>query len=464
MRARRLLRLAALAGSASIMLGSLALAGPASAAPLSPHPMPAAVPHDFITDTVTSLSLSASSVEFDQEPSLKANFSVFFKNRQVPTPVPGGAVILREVLANGTQVDLCSDDSIGSDGTGSCNLTTQELTPGSYQVIASYEGILHVANHSDSGQQTLTVAKEPTTVTMTNPSSTVPFGQESTDPFTLRAFPRTSGTPSGGGAGVDFKGAGGFNTIFCGATLVNGTATCAETDTGLPPGAYQVFGFYNGDDIFAGSDTPLETLTITPGTAVATLSLGQPRIDFGQQQNEQLTVHVAPIGSGAPSGQVTVMEGNANICGATLAGGVGECQLNPGQLAVGRHALTASYSGDTDFNGTTSTAQTLIVTAKTTTALGLSQARVKFGREQAEKLTVTVKSTISGTGTPGGTVTITAGNNTLCRAITLHSGTASCTLTARRLRAGTYHLTARYAGATSFTGSTSQRKTLTVTR
>jgi hypothetical protein len=48
--------------------------------------------------------------------------------------------------------------------------------------------------------------------------------------------------------------------------------------------------------------------------------------------------------------------------------------------------------------------------------------------------------------------------------ITLSNATSSCRLSPRKLRPGSYHLTARYAGAGLFTASTSPRKTLTVTR
>lgn len=459
---RRLRHVAALAGSASIILGAVALASPASAAPLSPHPRPAAVPHDFNTDTVTGLSLSASSVAFDHEPGLKANFLVRFKNCAtlgcIPPPVSGGLADLRRVLADGTQVDLCSNVSIGSNGTGSCNLTAEELPPGSYQVIGHYEGVLHVANHSDSGPAALSVTRAATTAQLTAVPQ-VAFGQESAEDFGVTVTSGTSAAPTG-----NFTVALASDAALCSGQLASGIGRCSPAGDRLDPGTYQVRALYLDDSTNSPSTSTFQTVTVTKGAAVTTLSLGPSRIGFGQQQNEQLTVHVAPVGAGTPAGQVTVREGNANICGATLANGVATCQLTPGQLAVGRHPLTASYSGDTRFDGTTSTPQTLTVTAPTTTALSLSRARVKFGSEQAERLTVTVKSTISGTGTPGGTVTITAGNNTICRAITLHSGKASCTLTARKLRPGTYHLTARYAGATLFTSSTSPRKTLTVTR
>ena len=96
-----------------------------------------------------------------------------------------------------------------------------------------------------------------------------------------------------------------------------------------------------------------------------------------------------------------------------------------------------------------------------TTALSLSAARVTYGREQAERLAVTVTPQYGGT--PGGTVTVKSGTTTVC-VITLASGKGSCTLTASKLRTGTYTLVAAYPGSSDFTSSASARKTPTVVR
>ncbi|WP_245231858.1 Ig-like domain repeat protein, partial [Streptomyces novaecaesareae] len=72
-------------------------------------------------------------------------------------------------------------------------------------------------------------------------------------------------------------------------------------------------------------------------------------------------------------------------------------------LGVRTHALTAVYSGDTSFNGSTSAvdAQT-VTTADTTTVLTSLPDPSVFG--QAKVLTATVTATAPGAGTPTGTV------------------------------------------------------------
>jgi hypothetical protein len=97
----------------------------------------------------------------------------------------------------------------------------------------------------------------------------------------------------------------------------------------------------------------------------------------------------------------------------------------------------------------------------TATALGLKAAKVKFGREQAERISVKVTSRTGGT--PGGKVTVKAGSRVIC-AIKLADGKGSCALPAKKLRAGRYRITAGYGGSGTYRGSASKPATLTVTR
>ena len=76
------------------------------------------------------------------------------------------------------------------------------------------------------------------------------------------------------------------------------------------------------------------------------------------------------------------------------------------------------------------------------TALKLSAAMVTYGDEGVEHLTVTVSPQHSGS-TPTGTVTIKTSTTTLC-VIKLSSCEESCTLYAKKLKAGTYTLVATY--------------------
>lgn len=104
--------------------------------------------------------------------------------------------------------------------------------------------------------------------------------------------------------------------------------------------------------------------------------------------------------------------------------------------------------------------ETLLPAASTT--LSLSAAKVTYGKEQAERVSVTV-SAPSGT-RPTGTVTVRAGTAVLCRHLTLAAGQASCTVPATRLPAGTWQLTASYSGSGALAPSISAARTLTVAK
>jgi hypothetical protein len=94
----------------------------------------------------------------------------------------------------------------------------------------------------------------------------------------------------------------------------------------------------------------------------------------------------------------------------------------------------------------------------TTSTIGLAHSQVTYGKEQSEKISVKVAA--SGA-TPGGKVSISYGGHVVC-AITLKSGRGSCTLSAKKLGNGTYHLVASYPGSFGFARSASKPITLKV--
>jgi hypothetical protein len=196
-----------------------------------------------------------------------------------------------------------------------------------------------------------------------------------------------------------------------------------------------------------------------------TLSASAISVASGQEQEERISVHVAALTGGTPTGTVTVSANGKTVCTITLSGGGGSCSLRAGQLPQGNYGLTANYGGDDNYLGSFDNANNkfnvLPARSATTTELALSTARVKAGHEQSEHLSVHVTSKASGT--PGGKVTLKAGSVTLC-VIKLAKARAGCTLAPKKLKPGTYHLTAAYPGSTRFGASTSSKKTLTVTR
>ncbi|MFJ5275105.1 beta strand repeat-containing protein, partial [Streptomyces sp. NPDC088358] len=149
-------------------------------------------------------------------------------------------------------------------------------------------------------------------------------------------------------------------------------------------------------------------------------------------------------------------DGATPIGTSTLTAGT--ATLTTTTLTVGSHPLTAVYSGDGDFSGSTSPMDSQTVSAAdTTTTLTSAPDPSSFG--QAKILTATVAVVPPGVGSPTGTVSFFDGA-TLIGTSTLTAGTA--TLTTSTLTVGTHPLTAVYGGDGDFNGSTSPVDTQTV--
>ena len=195
-------------------------------------------------------------------------------------------------------------------------------------------------------------------------------------------------------------------------------------------------------------------VTSAPASAVA----GQPVV-------VKVRVTSAQAGSGAasPAGSVTV-GGGARTCAAALKGSAGvstgSCKIT--EPGPGRYHLSASYGPQGSFAGSATPASRLLTVRKAAARarLRLSSPSIRYGHEQRERLSVAITPQYSGT--PGGKVVILAGSKTVCT-LRLKAGRASCTLSAKKLRRGTYRLRARYSGSSAFRSATSAPVRLRVT-
>jgi hypothetical protein len=154
---------------------------------------------------------------------------------------------------------------------------------------------------------------------------------------------------------------------------------------------------------------------------------------------------------------VQFLEG-ANSLG-TVTVSAGQASLTTATLAVGTHSITAGYSGDTSYAGSTSSALTQTVTAgtvDTTTALTSSLNPSSY-RQQ-----VLFTATVSPSSGATGTVTFMDGGSTLGSSTLDASGVA--TLSVSSLAVGTHSITAQYGGDASHNGSTSAAVSQTVNK
>ncbi len=164
------------------------------------------------------------------------------------------------------------------------------------------------------------------------------------------------------------------------------------------------------------------------------------------------TATVAPTVSTylVPTGQVTFYEGSTAVDTTTLVNGSATYVVST--LAAGTYAITAQYSGDPNFSGSTSTALTQTVDpGGSQTALQSSEDPSNYGDPVAFTATVSPTSSASGLATPTGKVEFFDGS-TLLDTATLSGGTASYTTSSLPLGAN-QEIEAKYLGDTNYNPS-----------
>src|SRR5438105_2844167 len=201
----------------------------------------------------------------------------------------------------------------------------------------------------------------------------------------------------------------------------------------------------------SGSITGNTSLTVNAGsTATAFITSVNPSVS-GQTITFTATVTAVAPAAGTPSGTVTFFDGATNLGSAALDAS-GQATLSLASLAGGSHNLTVSYSGDGNFNPSTSANLTQTVSKGSSSTSLISSVNPSVSG-QSITLTATVTAVAPAAGTPTATVTFFDGVTNLGSAALDASGQA--TLSLASLSVGTHDLTARYNGDGSFNASTS---------
>ncbi|HYF79316.1 MAG TPA: Ig-like domain repeat protein, partial [Symbiobacteriaceae bacterium] len=276
----------------------------------------------------------------------------------------------------------------------------------------------------------------PTTSTLSSSANPSTVGQSVTFTATVTG---AGGTPSGT---VTFKD--GATTIGT-ATLSAGTATF--TTSALSAGTHSISAAYGGDADFASSTSATLTQTVNKATTTTAVNSSVNPAVYGQTVT--LTANVTSGYAGTISGTVTFMDGAATLGTGTLSGGSATWT---GTLAVGSHAITAVYSGDGTYNGSTGSGLTQTVN-KAATATGLTSSKNPSLYNQNVLFTASITVTAPGAGTPTGTVTFKDGATVLGTPQPVSGGYA--TLFISDLAPGTHSITAVYNGDGNLATSTS---------
>jgi hypothetical protein len=276
-------------------------------------------------------------------------------------------------------------------------------------------------------------------------SSAGASGSASSVTLTATVTPSSAGVPTG-------------SVIFTNGSTPLGTATLDSTGTAiltvdsLPIGTDSVTANYSGDTTFQSSTSaPLLVTVNATGTAPATVSLQASSGSITAGMPLTLTAAVSSTGSGTPTGTVTFNQ-NGTTLGSAAVTTSGLESISVTTLPAGADTITATYSGDSNFQSAISTPIEVVVTGTTATAslsLNASSNSIAAGAP----LTLTATLTPSGSGTPTGSVSFSLGDALLGTAAVATSGIESITVAA--LPAGTDAIIASYSGDTVFAASSS---------
>jgi hypothetical protein len=311
------------------------------------------------------------------------------------------------------------------------------FVPGAYAVTATYSG--DVADSPSTSAEVDEIVQALTTTTLAVNPTTVGPGQNVT--FTSNV--KRIGTTGNATGTVTFYG----NSQILGTAALSGaTASLTLVNNGnLPVGSIAVTADYPGDEFDLSSTSSPATVTIEPPGNSTTTTLIVTPTTLIQGQPVTLTSYVSETsGSEIPTGTVTFSYGSKSFGSAVLSNGVALLNITSnGSIAPGTYAVTASYSGDS--TNQPSSSQAVIVTVVTATTTELTVAPNPVPVDHAVTLTAKVKERYAAN-IPTGTVTFTVGGTVAGSAALDDTGTAVVNLSDVGIAAGTYPVTANYSG------------------
>ncbi len=399
--------------------------------------------------TTTTLGASTTSPVVGEQVTYTATVS--------PTP-DGGSV----TFYDGGNPITCTNSGgqTVTSGQATCEYTYETTSGSPHSITATYSGDTNFSESSTTSATSVTVGEAPTTTTLGASTTSPVVGEQVT--YTATVSP----TPDGGS--VTFYDGG--NPITCtnsgGQTVTSGQATCEytyETTSGSP---HSITATYSGDTNFSESSTTSAT-SVTVGEAPTTTTLGASTTSpvVGEQVTYTATVSPTPDG-----GSVTFYDGGnpitcTNSGGQTVTSGQATCEYTYETTSGSPHSITATYSGDTNFSGSSTSASTTVtvVSASTTTTPSIvTSGPYTYG----ESITYEVAISPEYTGAPTGTVQVLVGSTEVCT-VSLNSsdeGSGDCTSTSAA--AGNLQtVTANYLGDSNFAASSgTASETLSITK
>jgi hypothetical protein len=331
--------------------------------------------------TTTMLKTSANPAKAGQSVTLTATIVLPTSASTSTLPAPTGSVDFTDGTTDLGKVPL--------NGSTTVQFPTSFTAGGYHELKAVYSGD---STYSSSTGTLGQAVSTPTTLQLSSSANSSVYGQKVT--FTATVAPDPSSNP--GTASSAVLGYVSFtvdSNTPVNEPIVNGQA--AYSTTSLSVGSHKIVASFAGTTLFAGSQDTIAAQVVNQDKTTTYLAssgsflIGQPLT---------LSAYVSPQspGSGRPTGTVTFMDGTSTLgTGPVSLPATGSdlvtLSLATG-LPAGSHSLTAVYSGDTDFLGSTSSPPLVktVALVPTTTRLTTSVNPVVAGNPVTLTATVTL--------------------------------------------------------------------------
>jgi len=309
---------------------------------------------------------------------------------------------------------------------------------GTQTISATYSGDANFLAAS-SGILSLAIDKASSTLTVTsNPAQLEQL-------VAIRAAPVLVSPASGTATGtVDFAIGGDPIGVCVGLPVQNGAAVCNISFLRL--GTFNITANYSGD---ANTKPSSFVMPLTVGKVLAGMSIASAPV--APVYGTPVTVGVllsGATGVAAPTGSVSFAMGGATLPSVSVGVDGRASLLFPGLLNAGAYQVTAIYSGDGNYQSSSSLTLNFTV-AKAASTLVLTSTPPAVG----QAVTVTATLTLAGAGgTADGTVSMGDGGVSICTGVALQTGIATCTTPP--LQTGTNTINASYSGDVNTAAST----------
>jgi ELWxxDGT repeat protein len=386
------------------------------------------------TATTTSVSSTPNPTVVGQAASFTATVSAVMPE----LPAPTGTVDFKE---GSTDLTPGGVTVVG----GQATFSTTALGVGSHTITAVYSGDSSFkGSQGDDSPNPQVVQKDSTSVTLLTSPSTLVSGQPVAFAAVVANASGPFGTPTGQ---VQFSVDG--TNLGSPVTLVGGVAPSLPTKLLAAGGPHTITATYtNSDGNFLGSSKSVTQAVAKDGTKTFVTSLPTSSV-FGQIVVFIATVNAAAPGRGTVTGTVDFKEGATDLTPGGVTFSAGRATFSTSSLGLGNHTITASYSGDANFTGSSgddASAPEVVRQASTRTVMTSFPDPSVFG--QAVSFTVAVLALAPSQGTPTGTVAFTDGATTI-GSVTL-SNTGRATFTTASLSRGNHAINANYGGDIHF--------------